>query len=79
MEPDRLVMLNFTIYLDPTDPGSGYTVREVRIGGGQVDPGPVLGRGLETLDAARLVVPGWADSCLPRDPDDDPTIVETWI
>jgi hypothetical protein len=76
---DSSVVRQYTIYLDPAGLVKGYAVREWLIGRGQVDAGAVLAQGLPTLEGARMVVPPRADSCLPRTPDDDPTIVETWI
>ena len=75
---DDAVLSIYTIYLDPVDLGPGYAMREWRTYSGRIEPGPAVG-GLKTLEAARDFVPPWADQLIPRNPGDDPTIVETWI
>ena len=69
----------YTIYLDPTDLAPGYAVREWEAAESGLLPGPILASGLDSLAGARGLVPDAVDACLQRSPDDDPTIVETWL
>lgn len=73
---DALAM--FTIYDHPSDIPTGFVVREWMVvrGGAIVDGGVVIVS--DTLAGAREAVPpGLAR--LGRNPDDDPTVVETWV
>lgn len=81
MNPDEVVMAQYTIYLDPADLHPGYAVREWLIVRGSRIPvaGQVLAQGLPGLEWARRVVPAGADACLARSDSDDPTVVETWL
>lgn len=70
----------WTIYDHPTDVPEpfGFAVREWHV---TTDNGAVADSRVQfalTLEKAReLIPPGLY--CLPRDPDDDPKIVETWL
>lgn len=80
MNPDDVVMAQYTIYLNPADLQPGYAVREWRImRGGPPVAGPVLAQGLPGIEWAREAVPPWADACLARSDSDDPAVVETWL
>lgn len=67
----------YTIYDHPRDFPAAFVVREWRV----TEAGPVPGRAWRsaTLDGARRRVPAQASHCLARDPEDDRTVVETWI
>jgi hypothetical protein len=69
----------WTIYDHPTDVPEpfGFVVREWQIGPAGAEPMSEA-RFAMTLEAAReLIPPGLY--CLPRQPEDDPVIVEVWI
>lgn len=72
-----IVLTQYTIYVNPADQPGKFVVREWHVVRGS--PEPVAGESwvVESLDAARAVVP---DGCfrLERAPDDDPVILETW-
>jgi hypothetical protein len=73
MTPGTLIQ--FTIYERPRDYPEGYVVRCWEITAGEMIPGEAWGA--PTLEAARELVPEGL-FCIPRDPDDDAVIVETW-
>jgi hypothetical protein len=69
----------FTIFHQPRDlPGVQYAVRRFDVSGHGPAMGPLVGTA-ETLEEARALVPVEADACMPRDVNDDPVIVETWL
>ena len=71
---------SFTIHLEtPADIGHPiYVVRSYRIG----DEGLLAKEGfailVRSLDEARELIPAGCE-CVPRDPLDDPQLVETWF
>lgn len=68
----------WTIYAHPRDYPEGYVAREWIVNGqGSEYPGPARYR--PDLEAARAAVPPQFDHRLVRNPDDDPSVVETWI
>lgn len=72
-------MKQYTIYYKPADfPNATYVVRAWNIGPKGPWSAGVLGTA-DTLDEARNFVPLVADFCLFRSPEDDATIVETWL
>jgi hypothetical protein len=69
----------FTIYHRPADlPQCNYVVRAYVIRSGGPHPGDIVGVA-DTLNAARALIPLTADVCFPRQPDDDPVVVESWM
>lgn len=70
----------WTIYDHPSDFPDNYVVREFRI---QAGSDPILGQAhlFLTLAEARDALQQLAPSayCLARQPEDDPTVVETWL
>lgn len=76
------VLKMYTIYEDPSDFPGAFVVREFAIVPGDPEPVPtgwhVAGW---SLDFARAAVAKYtaADHCIPRDPGDEPHIVETWV
>jgi hypothetical protein len=68
-------LVQFTIYHRPDDAPDHWVVREWRIFRGNAEPGPA--RIVDSLEDARAIVPAGM-ICIPRAPDDDPKIVETW-
>ena len=66
----------WTIYDHPSDFPDGYALREWVIDEGANHPGEAIFT--TTLEDARLCLPPGL-YCLPRDRDDDSTIVENWI
>lgn len=72
-------LLLHTITHRPVDlPGVAFAARTFHIGPGTVRPGALLGTA-DTLDGIRALIPANAHTRLPRQPDDDPGIVESWI
>lgn len=69
-------MKSYTIYNDTLDHPGVYCVREWKIEK-QAIPGPLLGTA-NTLEDARKIVP-FGLHLIPRSPEDDSKIVETWI
>lgn len=67
------------IYRNPLDYPDKYVVRRQWAGGGGVliEPGTLAV--VDTLEEARAVVPPEQDTCLGRDPEDDPAIFEVWV
>lgn len=69
----------YTIFARPTDmPLCPFVVREFLITPQGARAGALLGIG-NTLDEARALLPSSADACFPRNENDAPTIVETWM
>jgi hypothetical protein len=71
----------WTIYRSPADHPGQYVVRRFMIpkAGGEPVPDPepcFIGR---SLAAAREAIPLQADACLQRSPDDERSIIETWL
>jgi hypothetical protein len=74
---DRLSM--WTIYDHPLDYPNGYIARRWKVGGPGPDPIPTSDTfAAATLDGVRALLPPGLTR-LGRLPDDDPTIVETWV
>lgn len=75
-EDDELC--GWTIYRDPIDYPGHFVVRQWWV----EDAGVIVHRTFavvcHTIEEAREQVPPGA-ICFPRDPDDDPVIVETWM
>jgi len=74
------VLVVFTIFQDPTDrpPGYRYVVRAFDVGpNGETLPHQTAVAAL-TLAGARAVIPPGLVR-FPRDPTDDPKIVESWL
>jgi hypothetical protein len=78
--PTDYRMSTWTIFRRPADhPGTEYVVREFYLLGGGRDPVPSDEVWLcSSLEQARASVPLEA-ACIPRAPEDDPTIVESWL
>lgn len=75
MSEPRLPMA--TIYEHPADYPDHFVVRIWEVG-----PNDMRHAGVHlanTLEGARRMVPQQFDYCMPREPDDEPQIVETWI
>jgi hypothetical protein len=71
----------YTIYRSPDDHPGRFVVRRFSIVAGSTepigDPEPMfIG---SSLEAACEAIPLEADACLDRNPDDAPSIVETWV
>jgi hypothetical protein len=76
---DGLLLTHWTIYAHPAEYPDGYVLRKWYIGTG-LGVGPIPARAwcLPDLEAAQdLLPPGL--HCVPRSPNDDPSIVETWL
>lgn len=68
----------WTIYDHPSDCPDHFAVRETVIRAGGMEP--QLGVKLFwTLEGARIWLESQGLTCIPRSPEDDPVIVETWI
>ena len=67
------------IYKNPLDHPGKYVVRRQWAGQGNVliEPGALAV--VDTLDEARAAVPPEQDTCLGRNPEDDPAIFEVWL
>ncbi len=76
----RETLSMWTIYRRPRDmPGVEWCIRRWRVLPGVQEPQPdVLVFPAETLAAARALIPLHLTR-LPRQPDDDPAVVETWL
>lgn len=72
------VLFTFTIYAHPRDYPAGYMVRCWAVFPGAPEPRPQAAMVATSLEAARGLVPRGLYR-LPREPTDDPCIVETWI
>lgn len=74
---ERSPMKTYTIYDHPSDYPSCYVMRVFETKAGEVIPTDetVVSTNLEAVRA--MVPPGCI--CMPRDPDDDPVILETWL
>lgn len=71
-------LYHYTIYWRPSDFRESAVVRRWRILPGEAEPDCGVWCLAETVDLARLSIPEGM-YCLPRAPEDDPAIVETWI
>lgn len=77
---ERRALPMATIYDHPSDYPDHFVVRIIEVG--PTGPGNMRSVGVhlaDTLEGARRMVPSQFDYRLPRDPSDDPVIVETWI
>ncbi len=76
----KATMTMYTVFNRPADlPEVEYAVREFHIVGGQ---DPIAGDIIaihRTLEGARALIPPEAGYCQPRQPGDEPQIVETWF
>lgn len=72
----RPQLLMFTIYEKPKDHPNGFMVRAWRVE--SKDPTPLEATRVDTLEEARQLIPAGMVK-IPRDPSDDPVIVESWI
>lgn len=68
----------YVIYDHPRDFPVGFVVRRWEIRAGD-DLRPTQVWRAESLEHARKLVPPQADVCIPRSPEDDYAIVETWM
>jgi hypothetical protein len=74
---DRLYL--WTVYANPTDFPGQYVARRWEARAGDREPVPCAECIVrDTLDEVRADLPPGL-YCMPRDPGDDPTIVETWL
>lgn len=71
-------LYQFTIYYHPIDFPQHVVLRPVRIGPGTVEH-HVIGCLYDSIEEARFDVMGFCDMQIPRDPSDEPQIVETWM
>lgn len=76
--PDGRLLRMFTIYDHPADHPDHFVVRGWTIGPGAPIPDDEVLLA-DTLELARELVPPASDTCLPRQPNDDPKIIETWL
>lgn len=81
-KPDALII--FTVYFNPKDYPGKYVVRRFVISGPVPIPCPEPIAITDTLDSARAAVPRYEIGqgvLIPwdRSPDDDPTIIESWM
>jgi hypothetical protein len=67
----------WTVYERPNDFPQGYVARRWVIAGGKATPTQTAFTA-STLDEIRRNFAPWF-TCLPREPSDDPVIVETWL
>jgi hypothetical protein len=74
-----LIMM-WTVYSRPSDYPDGYVARLFVVGKGVKGNGgtPWVIRGA-TLESVRKAIPSEASERIPRDPQDEPQIVETWL
>jgi hypothetical protein len=77
MNDDRTLAV-FTIYYGAAPFPNCWTVVRTLITGTVVRVDGTFRAIAGSLDAARLIIPPGL-TCLDRHPDDDPTIVETWL
>lgn len=80
-EYDPGVLRIFVVHEHPLDFPGAWPVRMVSLNPGRTDHdfvGVLVGTP-GTLEEARALIPPWADTCLPRQGDDLPTIRETWL
>jgi hypothetical protein len=66
----------YTVYENPFDYPGKFVVRRFEVFTGATDPNPLIV--CDTLEEVRAVLPPGL-VCLPRHPDDDPVILETWL
>ncbi len=74
-------MTLYTIFNRPADlPEVEFAVREFHIVHGTAEPiaGDIIAIH-RTLDGVRALIPAHADTRLPRQPGDEPQVVETWL
>ena len=74
---DRCLMF-YVIYFDPKDFPGMYVVRRHRVARASVLPEIQAFWIGESLDEARARVPE-GSICIPRDKEDEPQIVESWV
>jgi hypothetical protein len=67
----------YVIHRSPRDYPGKHVVRINRVFPGRVVVGPLVGV-VDTLEEARGLVPAGL-ACLPRHPEDEPQIVESWL
>ena len=67
----------YTVYIHPRDYRDGFVVRRWVITAGDA-PKPMGATYHKTLKAAQLAIPR-GRLCIPRNEDDDPAILETWV
>jgi hypothetical protein len=67
----------WTLYDHPKDQPDNYVARLWLVGDGRIIPTNDMFVA-DTLEELRLLLPPEL-SCLPRTPEDDPVIVETWL
>jgi hypothetical protein len=77
-QSDPRVLVMFTIFERPDDHPDGWVVRRFDCAPAGVRRGPLIGFAA-SLEDARKLVPGHADTRLPRSDADDPKIVESWV
>lgn len=69
----------YTIYFDPLDYPGAYVVRGSTVTEGKVSHDRSVQGVADSLEAARELVPKGFDTLFPRQPSDEPQIVECWI
>lgn len=77
---ELMEMLQVTIYEHPRDYPDHFVARVWKIGPSITESGEI--RLADTLDEARqsvFALAPHADFCMERSPEDDPTIIETWL
>jgi hypothetical protein len=74
---DITILEMYVIYHQPKDIPSPYVLRKWNLGDEGLKTEGEFATG-ETLDEIRSLLPNYLIK-LPRDPNDDPVIVETWI
>lgn len=68
---------HYVVYARPKDYPNEYVARVLDVAPGTVEPKEICGRA-ESLEELRKTLPPGL-SRIPRSPQDDPEIVETWI
>lgn len=69
----------WTIYDHPRDHPDHYVVRPFTVSAGGGEPKPGDARLFHDIEVARKAMVLMGLTCLHREPNDDPTIVETWV
>lgn len=59
-------------------PQHNFVARQWFVVAGKLWPAPRILAGAETLREVRAAVPPWM-VCIPRQPGEDPVIIETWV
>jgi len=78
LSDDPAALVLYTVYGSPRDYPGEFVVRRSVVAGGAVKIDPELFARAPTLDAVRALLPPHLYP-LPRQPGDDPVIVEVWL